>query len=110
MSPGAPGFFMWKAMAKSSVQRDSCAQADRLSSCFGSVIRRSVFQTTTILKVEKMVKIALYKKWNSVTGEYYIFLRKRRVGGVGSFSVEMIEGTEEFVHESALDEQGSVRA
>ena len=55
-----------------------------------------------------MIKVAAVKRWNSETGTYFVFPNKRRLDGVGSLTVEPIEGTEEFVDESDLDDQGRV--
>jgi hypothetical protein len=59
-----------------------------------------------MLKNKIMVIVAACKRWNSVNGEMFVFPHKRRIDGVGSRTVEFIEGTYELVDASMLDEQG----
>jgi hypothetical protein len=58
-----------------------------------------------MLKNKIMVVVAACKRRNSVTGEMFEFPHKRRIDGVGSRTVEFIEGTCELVDASMLDEQ-----
>jgi hypothetical protein len=53
-----------------------------------------------------LVVVANCERRNSETGEMFIFPRKRRTDGVGSRTVEFIEGSYELVDASILDGQG----
>lgn len=63
-----------------------------------------------MFKTKNMVMVGSCKRWNSETGELFVFPHKRRVDGVGSRTVEFIEGTYELVDASMLDEQGRLLA
>jgi hypothetical protein len=62
-----------------------------------------------MLNTKNMVVAAACKRWNSENGEMFVFPHKRRIDGVGSRTVEFIEGTYELVDASILDEQGRLR-
>lgn len=59
-----------------------------------------------MLKTKNLIFVAACKRWNSDNQEMFAFPRKRRINGVGSRTVEFIEGTYELVDASMLDEQG----
>ena len=59
-----------------------------------------------MLKTRNLIVVAACKRWNSEYGEMFAFPHKRRITGVGSRTVEFIEGTYELVDASMLDAQG----
>lgn len=62
-----------------------------------------------MLNTKSMVVVANCKRRNSETQEMFVFPHKRRIDGVGSRTVEFIEGTYDCVDASMLDEQGRLR-
>jgi hypothetical protein len=58
-----------------------------------------------MIKTKNMVVVAACKRWNSEDGKMCVFPHKRRIDGIGSRTVEFIEGTYELVDASMLDEQ-----
>lgn len=63
-----------------------------------------------MLNTKNMVVVAACKRRNPETGGMFVFPHKRRTDGVGSRTVEFIDGTDELVDASMLDDQGRLRS
>jgi hypothetical protein len=52
-----------------------------------------------------LVEVANAKRWQSISGTYYTFPTKRLTSGVGSNTIEFIDGSREWVPALSIDEQ-----